>query len=458
VLTDADSRLRATGIIRGADPGRSALRPEQPNLMETIGPNSALVLWQQERLSGFSGEDQWPRLRQLLNATAFEDACRAAMSGPIRFEFLPTDGSNMVLRHLSILRGLTQIFGLRAVLDLHDGNRDSAWTNVLASTRLITAWETEPAEISHLVRCSCVAMAYSSMWQLLQARGWRDAQLASLQREWESINFFRSLPETAAFTRICLAAACQLERQESLPSLALALKATRRSSQSAWDAFTDHVHRIRYHYHGIYEDEKDMLLFYRDREIQLRNAARLTTWAEMRQLPGITNTLPFQPKYPSRVQVMLNTRQIGSGFPRSGEGLPGRVAGAESRRRVIVTALALERYQSQHGSYPQSLQNLVPEFLKEAPTDFMDGQPLRYQLTDNHHFILYSVGLDCIDNGGETPRTRRGRDPYGSLAGMGIPEGTDLVWPRPASEAEIQAYQDQEDQTAVSRTTARPSH
>ena len=100
-----------------------------------------------------------------------------------------------------------------AVLALHDGNQERAWTNLLAATRLVTAWETEPLEVSQLVRFGNTALAFNVTWQALQTNGWADEQLARLQREWESVDFFTNLPETAAFKRASMAAACQQDRQ-----------------------------------------------------------------------------------------------------------------------------------------------------------------------------------------------------------------------------------------------------
>ena len=56
------------------------------------------------------------------------------------------------------------MLGTRAVLDLHDGNKDAMWTNLLASTRLVSAWDIEPVEESHLVQYECVAFAYDTIW------------------------------------------------------------------------------------------------------------------------------------------------------------------------------------------------------------------------------------------------------------------------------------------------------
>jgi hypothetical protein len=141
---------------------------------------------------------------------------------------------------------------------------------------------------------------------------------------------------------------------------------------------------------------------------------------------------------------MMNSRQLNLAFSGKGLGLPARASEAEARRRVAITAIALERYRNRHGFYPATLTNLVPEFLKTTPIDFMDGQPLRYRFAAGDHFVLYSVGLDCADNGGEMAQSdaKRTRAPFGGNgppAGFGIGLGTDLVWPRPASPAEIEA-------------------
>ena len=130
-----------------------------------------------------------------------------------------------------------------------------------------------------------------------------------------------------------------------------------------------------------------------------------------------------------------------------GRGLLGRAAEAETRCRLIITATALERYRGRHGLYPKTLDELVPEFLKTPATDFMDGEPLRYRLTDDGRFVLYSVGLDCVDNGGElervTPRNAEGDEDQLASA-LASKEGRDLVWPRPAAAAEVQARREDE--------------
>jgi hypothetical protein len=94
---------------------------------------------------------------------------------------------------------------------------------------------------------------------------------------------------------------------------------------------------------------------------------------------------------------------------------------------LVMTALALKRHQVTHGSLPQDLAELVPEFLPTVPLDFMDGQMLRYHRYPNGSFILYSVGMDGKDEKGNALPLE---DTHaGSLADSPW-EGRDMLWPR----------------------------
>lgn len=72
-------------------------------------------------------------------------------------------------------------------------------------------------------------------------------------------------------------------------------------------------------------------------------------------------------------------------------------------RDATRTAIALELYRRTHGSYPAALDQLVPEFLDEVPPDRADGQPLRYERTDDGA-TLYSIDGSWRSN--EAPAER----------------------------------------------------
>jgi hypothetical protein len=459
------------GANRESNYGWSALpRAQHPELMKIVGTDAALVPWKEERLLFYPnsypswpghepGGDLWPALRAVLdeNRADLDAACEAALSGPIRFNLVASHGSAMLLPHLAAVKSLSQVLGTRMILELHDNQRDAAWTNLLAATRLATAYDPEPAEVSQMVRCGCATTAYNLTWQALQADGWGEDRLAALRREWESVDFLKGLPETAAFTRASMVATCQSERREPFNPWRITLTEVLRSPRSVWYQLTDHWRRLRYRHHGTYEDERDLLLYYRNREVELRHAVQSPSWFEMRPLPGVTNRNFFISKHASRMQCMMNLRQLTLAsfmYGMGGGGVLARAADTEARRRLIISAIALERYRGRHGSYPATLQALVPDLLPKLPMDFMDGQQLRYRLTGDGHFVLYSVGLDCTDNGGKLRRTGLRRDPLDGGVSFRRPTDADLVWPRPASSAEAE-HLHQEEMSAQAEQTDR---
>jgi hypothetical protein len=64
-------------------------------------------------------------------------------------------------------------------------------------------------------------------------------------------------------------------------------------------------------------------------------------------------------------------------------------------------ACALERYRLAHGEYPETLEALAPQFIGKLPHDIIGGQPLHYRRTDDGKFLLYSVGWNETDDGGQ---------------------------------------------------------
>jgi hypothetical protein len=62
-------------------------------------------------------------------------------------------------------------------------------------------------------------------------------------------------------------------------------------------------------------------------------------------------------------------------------------------------ALAAQRFRRQYERLPDSLQELVPQWLPRLPLDPYTGGVQRMLKTDDG-IIIYSVGLDGVDNGG----------------------------------------------------------
>lgn len=183
---------------------------DHPDLMEPTDSNKVIVVWEQNSLRrqspswpDASYELTWEDFRQAINQREpqIDAACAAMLSGPIQFDLDASEGNYMKLPHLALLKDLTQTLNDRAMLALHDGNRAAAWTNLMAATRLVTAWNPEPAEVSHRLRFDDAKLVFKATWQVLQTNCWTDDQLLRLQREWEQADFLSRLPEIPAFQR-----------------------------------------------------------------------------------------------------------------------------------------------------------------------------------------------------------------------------------------------------------------
>ena len=63
-------------------------------------------------------------------------------------------------------------------------------------------------------------------------------------------------------------------------------------------------------------------------------------------------------------------------------------------------ACGLERFRLAHGAYPETLAELVPDFIAEMPVETYSRQPLIYRRKDGGTFLLYGVGKNRTDDGG----------------------------------------------------------
>lgn len=396
------------------------------DLLTSAGDHAAVVVWKQQKLAypkGFRGysylynsnpykaeadKDVWPLERDLLAgyASELDRGADAALSGPFAVNLNASAGVAMLLPHLAPLTYFSEMFGGRTVMALHDHDSNAAWTNLLATTRMVTGWQVEPVEVSQNTRFACLQTAYEVTWQALQAGDWTDDRLARLQREWESLDVFKPLPDTVAFIG---ASYVDLVRQQDDPKTA--------------------------------EGEKALLLFYHNRELEMRRAIQCQSWAEMREVPDVTNVLFLLPpttNLPRNVAARMYFRRMPMEMRGGGVSLAGRASEAEARRRILVTAIALERFRLKHGAYPKSLDALTPDCLKTPLPDFMNNEPLHYSVRGDGHFLLYSIGLDGKDDGGKMAAGSEDDDPVAMMKGLF--RDPDIVWPLPAPVAVADAH------------------
>ncbi len=81
---------------------------------------------------------------------------------------------------------------------------------------------------------------------------------------------------------------------------------------------------------------------------------------------------------------------------------------AQTRLDTLRAAVAVKRYRMRTGEWPETLADLVPDFLNETPVDLGDGGSLRYRVSDDR-VTVYSIGADRVDDGGKVEGRGRRR-------------------------------------------------
>ncbi len=101
-----------------------------------------------------------------------------------------------------------------------------------------------------------------------------------------------------------------------------------------------------------------------------------------------------------------------------------------ARQEASIAAIALIEARRAEGSWPRSLDELVPRFLDRVPVDRASGKPILYRLDPDP--ILYTPGPDGDDDGGKPLVDNEGRlqvyPPAPQAEGW---QGDWILWPAP---------------------------
>lgn len=92
-------------------------------------------------------------------------------------------------------------------------------------------------------------------------------------------------------------------------------------------------------------------------------------------------------------------------------------ASSDFQKDATRVVIALERARLETGSWPSSLDELVPDYLDRVPIDPFSGEPLLYTHTDTG-IVLHSVGMDGDDDGGRAVSYARNWAAPDKVAGL----------------------------------------
>lgn len=321
--------------------------------------------------------------------------------------------------------------------DLRRNDLESAGKHLRSILAITKALGTQRLIISQLVDEACASYAWNATWIALQATDWKENQLAELQSAWETIGDFP----------LAMSRSCEIERGMTIHYFQQ-LRASRSTAFSQlvmWEPMAElfggepggsptHGALLRYIHLPVWQiawaaqDEQRALIKWQP-IVEGGRIAAAKSWSDTK------NIFSGDDLSPSLFGLGISTSKKELGWYDRWRYLfssePFSVSGAtilrplevETEKNMVVTALALKRYELKHGKPATALTDLVPEFLAAVPIDRMDGKPLRYHLNADGSFKLYSVGLNGTDEGGD-PTPDKPLEHFGNIW-----QGKDAVWP-----------------------------
>jgi hypothetical protein len=420
VITNAAARLRGGKLSPGM------LEPRR-----YVGPGQAMVTWQQPsplwaNSTGGTNRDTWEDLETQMQAVqdTFQEA-HEALKSPA-----PDGGpsTNMFMGYrvnFVAIRTVAQWLMGAVETDLHQGRLESALQDLEALAGLANMERDEPTLVAQMIRVAVANLGLALTWEALQAQGWTEPQLERLQKAWDPVNLVDAVEKGFEGARAGGYELFALTRRSDAARVGRLLRGNWYPGPSSSnirfeDVMMDYVYIPAYKLTSIDQDELFYLRNMQEGITGLRLLKAQHPWGETKQrLNQITTNVNMLARSPQKVRYYFSMM----GIPNYMKACETAVRG-ETERQMALAAIALKRFQLRHGQWPPSLEALVPEFLPAVPYDFMGAKPLSYHLKIDGGYVLYSVGEDGKDDGG---------DPTSSGGPGGLWTGRDAVWPSPAS-------------------------
>jgi hypothetical protein len=302
---------------------------------------------------------------------------------PIRYQ----DSFAALLPHLSPLRNLARVYRLRALAELAADQTEAALEDVQANLRLAGRLKDEPVLISFLVQVAIIELTTQPVWEGLTPHRWNESQLSVLQAQFENIDQFESFAKALQGER--LFAYHTIHRAREHPSelarwFVLYDSPDAKTGLAGWLCWALPS--------GLfYQNQLSVDRFYTQTYLPA------VDWGHRRISPQAIRQVDHSFETMRTTPYTVLCRLLAAAETSAAK----KMARSQAAVDEAAVACALERYRLAHGEFPEDLDALVPQFISKLPHDVINGQPLGYHRTAADQFVLYSIGWNERDDGGQ---------------------------------------------------------
>lgn len=292
----------------------------------------------------------------------------------VRYPVDVTEGFKMDSSVIVSIRNKTRMMALEALVAANAGYKAKTTDALVGAFRVAETLRHEPMVISQMVRVACLKIAFDASEQAINRIYLTAAELEKLRTALDAIDCDKIMQFGLVGERCFWDWAVQrygfpLLHDETSPSpfWALLMKIPGSGRYMDWE---------------------------------LLHATEMYT-----ELIAVGNSEPSERKELARsVQQELN-ENLGLGNSIANKLIPSMIRAFEAESRILAyldalsVGLAALQFSSDHERMPNELQELVPGYLPEVPTDPFSGNPLRMR-SDETGIVIYSLGHDRDDDGG----------------------------------------------------------
>lgn len=336
-----------------------------------------------------------------------EELRQAAMRPHARFNirYEEANPAAVLLPHLAVLRRVTSVLQLRAAALLHLGRTDDAVRELELIFKISDSISQEPVLISHLVRIAQLSLALQCIGEGLGGHQWTDSQLIRFQELLQRSDLLAGGHHTMKGERNFFGDIFEYLR--TVPNGAAAFNSIIDSGSSGtffdwpgvvlWAMPDGWLQLERLNYTRVFQEQMLPII-----DVPGRRVNPETARAAEQHIEGIVRVAP--PKL-----ILGHKMFIGLLMPALSK-VTQRTAMAQTGVDLCRIACGLERYRLAKGEYPETLASLESGFLPGGlPHDVITGKPLIYRRTSASNYLLYSVGWDGEDQGGQIALTKNRR-------------------------------------------------
>jgi len=304
---------------------------------------------------------------------------------PLNYDDIP----HVYLPHLSLLNQASRTLQYRALAQLALNRSSDAQDDIMLGFYLRDATQNEPHLICLLVKIAIHSTIMYPVWEGIADGRWNENQLKEFQEVFSEDNWLRGFKQTMRGERV----SC-VKTVDWLISSRENYKMFFSGIYQDGNTLTPLDNPILYHLFPNGWVYQQKLAFCKRIDLFLTDAVN-----EKNMTLNLNIITAIDDEYDRQINSPLNIINKLITLPVATSSLKAARAQTVSDRAAI--ACAIERYRLATGSLPKTLDQLVPSYMETLPHDVINGEPLIYRPEGNRRYLLYSVGSDQSDDGGD---------------------------------------------------------